>query len=238
MHILVMDNRPFIIDADQQELKQYNRPDNTISYEALGYSLSKDFFWAEINGNNFKIPVELILNPEGISALSRTSINLRSHDENWGIYFGDEATARRLSGELPHIDIAGTDFTVDWRLREMRETAEPWKHISFNDLDMSDDGLNYVFFYDTAEHNVFDFNETVTEMPENVLIAEIPNEYGLDPVALARECELGEAGLLAHNPVRLKHSASLKPITGIGLEGFIEENKQRLSQHAGRKNGR
>lgn len=238
MDILVMDNRPFIINPDKQELRQYNRPDNTIAFEALGYSLSKDFFWAEINGNNFKIPVPLITNPAGISAVSRASINLRSHDENWGIYFGDEATARRLSGELPHIDIAGTDFTVDWRLREMRETAEPWKHISFKDFDMSDDGLNYVFFYDTENHTLFDFNELVTEMPQNVIIAEIPNEYGLDPVALARECELGEAGLLAHNPVVLKHSANLKPITGVGLEAFVEENKQRLNHTAGRKNGR
>jgi hypothetical protein len=158
--------------------------------------------------------------------------------KNGAFTLGDEATARRLSGELPHIDIAGTDFTVDWRLREIRETAVPWKHISFKDMDMSDDGLNYVFFYDTGEHNIFDFNETVTQMPENVIIAEIPNEYGLDPVALAREYELGEAGLLAHNPVVLKHAANLKPITGMGLEGFIEENKQRLSHHATRKNVR
>lgn len=233
-----MDNRPFIIDTDKQELRQYNRPDNTIAMDALGYSLTKNFFRAEINGSDFKIPVKLLLNPGGISAILRTSINLRSHDEKWGIYFGDEATARRLSGELPHIDIAGTDFTVDWRLREMRETAEPWKHISFKDLDMSEDGLNYVFFYDTGEHNVFDFNETVTEMPDNVIIAEIPNEYGLDPVALARECGLGEAGLLAHSPVTLKHSANLKPITGIGLEEFIEENKARLRQDSGRRRGR
>lgn len=37
----------------------------------------------------------------------------------------------RLSGKLPHIDLAGTDSTIDWRLRQMRETEAPWKHISF-----------------------------------------------------------------------------------------------------------
>jgi hypothetical protein len=89
----------------------------------------------------------------------------------------------------------------------MRETAEPWKSIKINDLDMTEDYESYGFFYDTVNHTVFDFDEKITEMPENVVIAEIPNEYGLDPVAVARESELGEAGLLAENPFLLKQSA-------------------------------
>lgn len=236
MDILVIDNRPFIIDIPKHELRQFNRPDNTISIQA--FNVSNGFFSTDINGNGIKIPLDILLNPGELSPIARASINLRSNDEGWGIYLGDEATARRLSGELPHIDIAGTDFTIDWRLRELRKTAEPWEKININDLDMSDDWTNYVFFYDTESQTMFDFDETVTEMPENVIIVEMPNEYGLDPVAVARECELGDAGLLAQNPVQLKLSAALKPITGIGLEEFVEENKQRLNQGPGRKNGR
>lgn len=236
MDILVIDHRPFIIDLEKDELRQYNRPANTIAFNTL--SRSGFLFSLELNGSIFKIPQTLLQIPEQLTPLMRTAINLRSRDENWGIYIGDEAVARRLSGELPHIDISGTDFTIDWRLRELRETAEPWKKININDLDMTEDYESYGFFYDTVNHTVFDFDETVTEMPENVVIAEIPNEYGLDPVAVAREAELGDAGLLAQNPYLSKQSAVIKPITGIGLEAFIEENRQRLNQNPARKNGR
>jgi hypothetical protein len=236
MDILVFDNRPFIIDLEKDELRQYNRPSNTISFNTL--EISGFLFSLELNGSTFKIPQTLFQMPDKLTPLMRTAINLRSRDENWGIYIGDETVARRLSGELPHIEIAGTDFTIDWRLRELRETAEPWKKININDLDMTEDYTSYGFFYDTDKHAVFDFNETVTEMPQNVVIAEIPNEYGLDPVAVARESELADAALLTQNPLMLKQTSEIKPINGIGLEKFVQENKERLNQNSGRKNSR
>jgi hypothetical protein len=235
-NFLVIDNRPFIIDLEKNELRQYNRSANTIAFNTLSHS--GFLFSLELNGRPLKIPQTLLQIPDQLTPLMRTAINLRSRDENWGIYIGDEAVARRLSGELPHIDISGTDFTIDWRLREMRETSEPWKSIKINDLDMTEDYESYGFFYDTVNHTVFDFDEKVTEMPENVVIAEIPNEYRMDPVAVAREQGLGEAELLAQNPIVLKHSAAIKPITGIGLEAFIEENRQRLNESPSRKNSR
>jgi hypothetical protein len=236
MDILVLDNRPFIIDLEKDELRQYNQPANTIAFRALQKQGS--FFVLELNGAQFKMPQAVIQSAKDLSALARASINLRSQEENWGIYLGDEKTARRLSGELPHIDIKGTDFTVDWRLRQLRETAEPWKNISITDMELSENGEAYVFFYDTDAHTLFDFNGQVFEMPEHVVIAEIPNEIGLDPVAVAREYELGETGLLAQHPIAQKLTATIKPITGIGLEEFVAENIKRKEQQEPQRNSR
>jgi hypothetical protein len=235
MDILVLDDRPFIIDLDKNELRQYNKAANTIAFNAL--EREGGFFVLELNGSRFKMPQAVIQSAKELSPLARAAINLRSQEENWGTLITDEKTARRLSGELPHIDIAGTDFTVDWRLRQLRETEEPWKHTSMLDMELSENGDAYVFFYDTENRSLFQFNEQVLEMPEQVLIAEIPNELGLDPVAVAREYGLGDAGLLAKYPIAPSLSATMKSITGIGLEEFIAENIRRIEQQEDKRRG-
>ena len=44
-----------------------------------------------------------------------------------------ELLQRRLAGKLPTINLAGTVFTIDWRLRELRENATPWNRITFEE---------------------------------------------------------------------------------------------------------
>lgn len=59
-----------------------------------------------------------------------------------------ELLDRRLAGELPHIDIAGTDFTIDWRLKQIRETAVPGNQLEIKDMKLSASGDTYLCFYD------------------------------------------------------------------------------------------
>ena len=132
----------------------------------------------------------------------------------------------RLSGKLPHIDLAGTDFTIDWRLRQLRETEQPWKHISFENLDIGEEG--YLCFYNTQSHEIFIPEEDITEMPENVVVLEIPNELKLDPVALARDLGIDETELLAEHPIQMNLTAKVFPLSESGLPEFIENNRKRL----------
>jgi hypothetical protein len=139
----------------------------------------------------------------------------------------------RLSGKLPHIDLAGTDFTIDWRLRQLRETEQPWKHISFENLDIDEFSEGYLCFFDTQSHEIFIPEENITELPENVVVLEIPNELKLDPVALARDLGIDEAELLAEHPIQMNLAAKVFPLSESGLPDFIENNRKRLgsSQH-------
>ena len=141
-----------------------------------------------------------------------------------------ELLKTRLSGKLPHIDLAGTDFTIDWRLRQLRETEEPWKHISFdNDLWESESG-EYLCFYNLVTHTTYIPSEDLVEMPENIVVLEIPNELDLDPVAVARGYGLGETALLEDHPIRASLAGKVKPLSGSGLPEFIENNIKRLGQ--------
>lgn len=142
----------------------------------------------------------------------------------------------RLSGKLPHIDLAGTDFTIDWRLRQLRETEEPWKHISFDNLEMDESGEAYLCFYHTQTHEIFIPEEDITELPENVVVLEIPYELKLDPVAVARDYGIGETDLLAEYPIQPTLAAKVIPLSESGLPEFIENNlKNRYNQQDNNK---
>jgi hypothetical protein len=149
--------------------------------------------------------------------------------------------ARRLMGALPHIDIAGIDFTVDWRLRELRETAEPWNKIDLNLLSESESGEEYLGLYDTKEKQLYDLDDNITTVPENVVGLEIPHEIKLDPVAVAREYGIDIVQFVQLNPIVKDMKALIRPITETGLPEMVAENlrkSQNSEQNLGRKMGR
>lgn len=137
----------------------------------------------------------------------------------------------RQSGKLPHIDLAGTDFTVDWRLRQMRETELPWKNISFDDFEMDDYGDKYLCFFNTETHELYMPPDDLMELPENVVVLEIPNKLHLDPIAVAREYGSDLSELLREYPITENLTAKVIPLTETGLPALIENNI-RLQQEA------
>lgn len=224
MLVVVMDSRPFIVDRQKQEFRQYNQPNNTIAFQALE-KVGKNYV-LELLGNTVVIPQEILTEP--LSDWAMFGINVKSQEEDWGIFLGDEKLARRLCGELPHIDLLGTDFTVDVRLGELRETAEPWKRIGLRDLDVSPDGESMRFLYDTVTHERVDVNGV---LPEQVVLLEIPHEVMLDPVAVAREYELGDTGLLLQHPLQRDLAAVERPLSEAGI---LRQEVQKAGTRRGR----
>lgn len=221
--ILVMAGRPFIIDIARQELRQYNRSNNWIPFADL-QDVGPHYI-LQLN-DRILIPPEVIEKPHSLSELARLGINIASQEQHWGIFIGDEKLARRLSGELPHIDIAGTGFTIDVRLRELRETKAPWNRLDLSEMSIAPSGEAYLCFYNTESHEEFTVDDDLLEMPENVVLLEIPNERVLDPVALAREYDLGDTDLLTRYPLKTGITATVKPISESGLASLIELNRQ------------
>lgn len=135
-----------------------------------------------------------------------------------------ELLDRRLAGELPHIDIAGTDFTIDWRLKQIRETAVPSNQLEFKDMELSASGDAYLCFYDNKKHSLYEPPENIKALPKNVVLLEIPNEIKLDPIAVAREHGIDHVALLKENPIQSELRAIVKPLSESGLPNLIAEN--------------
>jgi uncharacterized protein YbaR (Trm112 family) len=153
--------------------------------------------------------------------------------------------ARRLMGALPHIEIAGIDFTVDWRLRELRETSAPWNKIDLNVLRESESGEEYLGLYDTKGKRLYDLDDNITILPENVIGLEIPHEIKLDPVAVAREYGIDIVQFVQLNPIVKDLKAFIRPVTETGLPEMVAENlrktqnpEQETENNRARKTGR
>jgi len=246
--ILVIGSIPFVIDPVQRELRQFNQPNYKIAFDELkeeGPYYSYQFItkaiarFEKIDLDNIRgalteviIPTHLINNSDLITAEYLSGMNIMSQKEGWGFFLGDENLAMRLSGKLPHIDLAGTDFTIDWRLKELRETELPWKHISLRDMEMSDSGEEYLCFYHTGTHELFEPDENLLELPENVVVLEIPCEARLDPIAVAREYGIGETDLLVEHPFQMNLKAKVTPLSETGLPEYIQNNKRLAAENS------
>ncbi len=167
--------------------------------------------------------------PKPLTDDFKRDLNTSSKIQEWGFYLSGRDTALRLSGMLPHIDLAGTDFTIDWRLKELRETEFPWKNISLRNMEMSDSGEEYLCFYNTETHELFEPDESLFELPEHIVVLEIPNEIKLDPVAAAREYGIGETDLLTDHPIQMTSAAKVTLLSESGLPEFIANNIKKQS---------
>jgi hypothetical protein len=146
-----------------------------------------------------------------------------------------ELIAWRLAGKLPHIDINGTDFTIDIRLGELRESPAPWNRIDISEMETAPDSDDRLFFYHTREHNEWIMDDGITELPKHVVLVALPNELILDPVAAARKVGFDDEEFLAEYPILQNLKAGVTPLSETFLPAFIEEN---LSQRQNKRGPR
>jgi len=135
-----------------------------------------------------------------------------------------ERLNRRLGGELPTINLTGTEFTIDWRLRELRENAAPWNKISFANPGMSESGTRYVCLYNTQKHTLYQVPNNIKSLPKNVVMLEIPYELQLDPVAVAMERNIDVSEFVKNHPIQTELKAVVKPLSETWVAELINEN--------------
>lgn len=144
-----------------------------------------------------------------------------------------ELIAWRLAGKLPHIDINGTDFTIDLRLKELRETDSPWNRIDISELETSPESDDRLFFYHTKDHTAWELPDDLTELPENVVLAELPGDLILDPIAAARQVGYNDEEFLQEYPIQQNMKAGIKQLSETFLPEFVEENLRNQSNRRG-----
>lgn len=235
---LLLDGIAYHIDYERRLLRQFDNRQHEIAFaelidEGSYYLLQRERAMGATgtgatDPGPIIIPAELLASRERLQAHGTQQFNNACLQYNWGIYVADGPLAQRLAGKLPHIEIAGTDFTVDWRLRELRETAEPWKALRF--ADMYETGNVFVSFYHLNTHQLYQPPKDITELPEQVVVAEIGNDLALDPVAVAREHHLNLAMVLLAYPYSPQSTATIKPLSGSALPEMIEQNKKLKQQ--------
>jgi len=94
-------------------------------------------------------------------------------------------------GVLPTINIEGHLFFVDIRMNKLRPKDDFLSNgISFSEIEeyFNDATGNYIFPYDPQKKELgnIDF-ETISEIPKNLIVVEIPSELKMDPIGWNRQ---------------------------------------------------
>jgi hypothetical protein len=241
--VIFLDEVGFTVDTANEMLVQLDNLQNKIAFSEL---MDKgDFFIAAFDKDTATIPKEwsnMDSGPGGIrqvlipgeilseyETVDINAINKLSYARDWGLLVADKKLKDRLMGILPVIDIAGRDFFVDWRLKELRAKDNPVVRIDLKNMEMDASGENYGCLYDWDACQVYPFDPQITLLPKNVTGLEIPYELILDPVGVARQYSMSDVAMLSQYPIQEKLSAKVIPLSETLLPELVRENKQRLA---------
>lgn len=133
---------------------------------------------------------------------------------------------QRINGKLPEIEIAGTMFFVDIRLRELRADYRLMSRINLDKCETGPDGESYRFAYNTESKQMVTIDPKLTEWPNNVIIAEVPGDVKLDPYAVAREYGIDPAQFVKDHPISTELKAKEVPLSETGFPAMMEKNKK------------
>jgi hypothetical protein len=84
--------------------------------------------------------------------------------------------------QLPTVTLHGTNFFVDIRMQEFRQSNRAQNRIPFSELIEEDD--HYILFYDVKKKNVFEGMALADNQAKNLKIIAVPPLSELDPVGI------------------------------------------------------
>lgn len=131
---------------------------------------------------------------------------------------------QRKSGILPQITIAGTEFIIDLRKQELRERGNPKNRLDLRQMEISPSERNYLCFYNTQTHQQYFVPKSIKTLPEHVVMVEIPNEFSLDPYAMAIRNGREVADGLKEFPSQKQLSAKITTLSETTLPKLVQQN--------------
>lgn len=237
-------NTDFVVDIAQCVLREKDDPQNTLSFHDMKdmgdhytflYDPKTKYFGDTERETAYmeqvKIPQMVALDPEGMALKHGLTKEFLEGKNDHELLINEALLDLRLKGVLPKIDVAGQPFIIDYRLKELRAENAPDKILPFSKMDMDEDGQRYLFFYHPESKQLVPINKQTTEVPEGLVLIDMPNELGLDPVAVARENGITDSGFLRRYPPQKDMKAKVTPAANTNLKSFIKQNRERISGH-------
>ena len=241
--------KEFIVDVDKTEIRQMDRPENTMSFHDMIDFGTKYTFICDTKdlgitapddhkNQNFlsvELPPMAELDPIGMAEKYGKAVEDIKGKTDFEIMVDQELLQERLTGKLPLIDIARNSYIVDIRLKELRMENDPLNRINLRDLEFSPDGTHYQFYYDSNSKQALAVHPALSPYQGGILYIEIPNELKLDPVAVARDYEIGENDLLRRFPPQKDLKAKVTPVTRELHKELCIRHKQHTKTHSQKK---
>ncbi|MGF7080460.1 hypothetical protein [Mucilaginibacter sp. UYCu711] len=234
----------FIVDIDKQVLREFQRPENEISFInhmadlQTHYELRYDPRINSVAQENMpdsqvrliRVPQLTTLAPEQMALKYDCTVEELKGKPDFEVMVDQQLLAMRRHGLLPKIDIHGEHFIVDLRMEELRHAVNFFPILSLKRFELDKDGDHFEAFYHPITKQIVEIDPKILELPDQVVKIIIPAEIGLDPVSAARIYGIDERELLRRYPIQKDLKAEIIPLSETGIPALIQRNKQALTE--------
>jgi hypothetical protein len=239
----------FLIDIEKNELRQLDNPENTISFNTMReWAKNYEFRYNPITKNlpaignaqlgiEVAIPQKVYLDPEGMSLKYQIPVAELKGKTDFEAMNDKLQLEKRLNGELPIINIAGSDYRVLVEERKLIQAEMPFQAIDLSKLQVAEDNESYIAYYQTPLKKVVDIQPGIMQLPKDVVGIHIPYELKLDPVGFARQHGLDEMAVLSFYPLQRELKAKVVSLAETELPYLVERNREQLKQNRGLRPG-
>lgn len=222
-----IDGIEFIVDVNQLELREKANPKNVISIKDIeelpeeGYkfwfspkskSLTK---YSEWEAKYIEIPDFVKLDPIGMAKKHKISEDKIAGINDFKLMVNQEVFDKIANkGILPTIDIAGHTFHIDLFNDRLHPKDDIWSRgIIFSELKHYYSHKDNVFTipYNQRTHTFQEVNLNVKEIPEDLIIVQIPQKRTLDPIWQNKSENLNSSDYLKKEGVHLYYEAKIIP---------------------------
>lgn len=248
----------FMVDVMKEALIETENPGNVISFKEMDYKgdcylLSYDPDEKNLPGImssgfiDVRVLPMTVLDPEGMALKYGKRPDEIIGKTDFEIMINQDLYQRRLFGHLPVIEIMGHPFYVDVRMNSLRPKDDfSTPGIRYSEIDdyIYPDDQRYWIPYHPASHSIREIDtETITEIPKDIFLVEIPTLEKLDPVGYARYHGFDIEQTVIANPIERNMVAKMVDWKETTLHEAIKENllkkeKNKIGQPSKKTNRR
>lgn len=237
----------FIVDVAHLQLYEKENPKNVISLSDMrdvgdGYVFDYSPIWRNLAGLNtdddsdclIKIDELVKLDPVGMAEKYGFSLEGIKGKTDFQVMVNQQALHARLQGNLPTVEIAGQLFDVDITMDKLRAKDDFLaKGIEFNQIDhyYIEEQQVYIIPFNTSTRSFQGLEyETITAIPNSVVMISFPHESILDPVGFNTRGGWEETDGLKINNIHSHFKAAILDWKETGIEETIKENLKKLQK--------
>lgn len=217
----------FIVDVNQLELREKGNPKNVISISDMDEKAVQGYrFWYNPNNKSLttyaeqraklaEIPDFIKLDPTGMAKKHNISEDKITEMDDFKLMVNQDAFDKiAYNGIIPTIDIAGHTFYIDLLNDKLHPKDDVWSRgIIFSELKYYYSYKDNAFTipYNQRTHTFQEVSLNVKEIPEDLIVVQIPNKRTLDPIRQNRSGNLNSSDYLKKEGVHLHYEAKVIP---------------------------
>lgn len=217
----------FIVDVNQLELREKANPKNVISISDMDEKAIQGYsFWYSPNSKGLttyaeqgaklaEIPDFVKLDPIGMAKKHNIAEDRMAGMDDFKLMVNQDAFDKiAYKGIIPTIDIAGHTFYIDLFNDKLHPKDDIWSRgIIFSELKYyySHKDNTFTIPYNQKTHTFQEVSLNVKEIPQDLIVVQIPGKRILDPIGQNKTSDLNTSDYLKKKGVHLHFEAKVIP---------------------------